>query len=560
TSDQNLVLINNIIIYNPFHSLGLFSVIDPEMINNVEFYKGAFTSEFGGRLSSVLSVITKDGNKNKFGAKASASLLTGKLLIEGPLPEGSFMLTGRKTHSNNILKKFLNDQVVPIDFYDLSFKLNYSGDALIKNARINIFGLYSGDDLDYEDPLRESFSWKNNLLGFEWLQIYDVPLYSKFSLSLSNFEGKINPNSSTYKPRENKVNDFNIAFDINSVLESKDELFAGVNIKILKTNLLLENQAGVKSNLEKFSGNFSVYGKYKFLRYENFGIDIGSRMIISGLTSKGSGEFEPRVSMTYKIFPWLGLKTGWGIYIQELATVSDENEIISLFEPWVIIPEYLGPSRAIHYTGGADIDLPYNLSLSVEAYLKELNSLPVINDKKYFATDPDLVVGSGESFGYEFLLKYGYEWINLSASYTLSWAYKEIDDYVYYPKYDSRNTGNVSIDLNFGNGWSASTVWSYSSGLPFTELVGFYDKYYINNLFDPWYSLGMFLPYSILGGRNLGRLPEYHRLDIGISKKLQFSFLDVELDLNLINAYDRENIFYFERDTGKRVNMLPLLL
>src|SRR5690606_13672240 len=104
TSDQNLVLLNGVTIYNPFHSLGIFSVIDPDMINSVEFYKGSFTSEFGGRVSSVLNVISKDGNKNRFSGKASASFLTAKGLIEGPIPNGSFILTGRKSTSNEILK------------------------------------------------------------------------------------------------------------------------------------------------------------------------------------------------------------------------------------------------------------------------------------------------------------------------------------------------------------------------------------------------------------------------------------------------------------------------
>lgn len=560
TSDQNLVLLNNITVYNPFHSLGLFSVIDPEMINSVEFYKGGFTAEYGGRLSSVLSVVSKEGNKNRFGAKASASLLTGKLLVEGPIPDGSFMITGRKTHSNDVLSNFLNDQIVPIDFYDMSFKLNYSGDALFDNAKINLFGLISGDNLEYDDPLRESFTWKNNLLGFEWWQIYDVPVSLRFSVSLSNFEGEVIPNESAYKPRKNSVNDVNIGFEVNSVFESDDELVAGVDIKTVETNLFLENKAGVTTDIQDFAGNFSVFGKYKFLRFENFGLDIGTRMIVSGLNSHSSGEFEPRVSTTYRIFPWLGLKAAWGIYIQEMATINDENEIISLFEPWVIIPEYLGPSRAIQYTAGIDLDIQANLSISAEGYFKNMNNLPTINENKFFASDADLVVGSGESYGYEFLLKYGTGWFNLTSSYTLSWAYKEIDNYIYYPKYDTRHSANINMEFNLGNGWSTSAVWSFTSGLPFTELVGFYDKYYLDNIFNPWFGIGEFNPYGILGDRNIGRLPEYHRLDLGVTKKMSFNPVNIELSLNLINAYDRANIFYFERDTGKRVNMLPLLL
>ncbi len=105
-SNQNLVLLNDIPVYSPFHALGLFSVIDPDVISVAEFYKSGFPVEYRGRLSSLLKIITKDGNKNEFGGIASGSFLSGKALVEGPIPDGSFILTGRKSYSNKILKNF----------------------------------------------------------------------------------------------------------------------------------------------------------------------------------------------------------------------------------------------------------------------------------------------------------------------------------------------------------------------------------------------------------------------------------------------------------------------
>ena len=105
-SDQNLILYNGVTIYNPFHALGLFSVIDPEIISSMEFYKGGFPAEYGGKLSSVLNLVTKNGNKNNFAGSASLSFLTAKASIEGPLPIGSFILTGRKSLFTSVLKKF----------------------------------------------------------------------------------------------------------------------------------------------------------------------------------------------------------------------------------------------------------------------------------------------------------------------------------------------------------------------------------------------------------------------------------------------------------------------
>jgi hypothetical protein len=556
TSDQNLVLLNGATIYSAFHSLGIFSVIDPDMINSVDFYKGSFTSEFGGRLSSVLNVISKDGNKNRFGAMASVSFLTAKALVEGPIPNGSFIITGRKSISDQVLKNFLNDDIVPIDFYDFSFKLNYSSPDLWQNAKFVVFGFFSGDKIAYDDPTRENYNWKSNLIGFEWLQIYDVPVYSRISVSLSQFDGEVIPNSTTIKPMKNLIDDFNVSVDFNLVSDSKDEISLGLNLKVLDTQLLSQNTVGAITNLSRFSGNFSLYGKYKLLRFDNFGLDAGARVNVSGLTRSGSLVPEPRISLNYRFLPFASFKAAWGIYLQEVSTVSDEDEVISFFEPWIIIPGYLDPSKGTQYSAGFDIDITQSINFSVEGYYKLTKNLPIINTKKYYDFENDLVSGTGESYGWEFLLKYADYPFAFTGSYALSWAYKEVDDYLYYPKYDSRNALNLSVEYSLGGGWITSAVWAYSSGLPYTQLMGYYDKIYLSNLFDPWYQSGNINPYLILGDQNLGRLPSYHRLDFSISKLTEIYGLKTEIDFSIINVYDRQNIFYFDRDTGEQVNML----
>lgn len=559
SGDQNLVLLNGATIYNPFHSLGIFSVIDPDMINSVEFYKGSFTSEFGGRLSSVLNVVSRDGNKNRFGGSASLSFLTAKAVFEGPIPNGSFIITGRKSVSDEVLKKFLNDQVVPIDFYDYSFKLNYSSPDIWHNAKFVVFGFFSGDKLKYDDQTRESFNWNSKLIGFEWLQIYDVPVYSRIAVSISQFDGEVIPNLTSIKPSKNLIDDFNVSVDFNLVADSKDEIALGLNLKVLDTQLLSQNTVGAITDLSRYSGNFSFYGKYKLLRFENFGLDAGSRVNIAGLTRAGSFVIEPRVSLNYRFLPFVSFKAAWGIYLQEVATVSDEDEVISFFEPWIIIPGYLDPSKGIQYSAGIDLDLSRSINFSVEGYYKLTKNLPIINTQKYYDFENDLVSGTGESYGWEFMLKYTDNPFAFTGSYALSWAYKKVDDYLYYPKYDSRNAVNLSLEYSLGSGWITSAVWSYSSGLPFTQLMGYYDKIYLTNIFDPWYESGNLNPYLILGDQNLGRLPSYHRLDFSISKLTEIYGLKTEVDLSIINVYNRENIFYFDRDTGEQVNMLPRL-
>ena len=560
SGDQNQILLNGVEIYNPFHSLGLFSVIDPDMINSIEFYKGGFASEYSGRVSSVMDVVSKDGNKNRIGFKGGLSFLTAKALLEGPIPNGSFMITGRMSYNNEILKKFFNEETIPIDFYDLSFKLNYSSEDIFENAKFAVFGFLSNDNVDYQDPLREQFKWNNNLFGFEWLQIYDVPLFSRLGISLSTFEGEVIPNLSSLKPRYNQVKDFTITFDMNVVYDNRDEIGLGLKLKTVDSKFSQTNFVGVQSNLEKFAGNLSLYGKYKFLQWKNFGLDAGTRFNVTGLSSQGGGVFEPRVSMTYRFLPSVGFKAAWGIYQQEMLTVSDESEIISIFDPWIITPDYLNPARSIHYIAGFEFDVARGIQLSVEGYYKIIHYIPIVNDQKFTVSDPDLLSGTGESYGYEFSANYSIDPINVTASYALSWAYKEVEDWLYYPKYDARHAGNIIVEFNIGNGWIASSIWNFTSGYPFTEMIGFYDKYFLTNIYSSGQGSGEFNPYSYLGDKNIGRLPAYHRLDISLIKRLNLYSVNIELGVSAINVYDRANIFYFDRDTGEIVNMLPFLV
>jgi hypothetical protein len=559
-SDQNLVLLNGIPIYNPFHALGLFSIIDPEMINAVEFYKGGFTAEYGGRLSSVLNMITKDGNKYRYSGNGTLSFLTGKAAVEGPIPGGSFMVTGRKSLFDRVLRRFINYKDAPFSFYDLSAKLNYATSDTKSLSKFSVQGFNSHDGLVNDDPTKADYSWTNNLYGFYWFQAWqDVPIYSEVNFSISAFDGNIDPKLSNALERKNSITDITLKADFTNVYESRDEIKVGYKLKSVKTDYNFENLQGNKSALSEQALHFSLYTKYRFLRFESFGADIGTRINLLSLTEQHAPVFEPRVNLTYAIFPWLILKGAWGIYTQELITLTNENEIISLFEPWSIVPGYLQVPEAIHYVTGLELNLPEGISFNTEVYYKDLKRTAELNPNKADDRDPDLVQASGESYGAEFMLKYSKDFFQFTTSYSLSWAYRNINSWISYPRYDSRNAINSNLIISFGSGWEASLSWFFNSGLPFTQIVGYYDKLYLDNLFSFGGFLGNYNPYTLLGDSNLGRLPEYHRLDIGITKKFSIGFTKIEVSGNVLNVYDRKNIFYFERDTGKRINMLPIL-
>ncbi len=559
-SNQNLILFDGVTLYNPFHALGLFSVIDPDIINNIEFYKGGFAANYGGRLSSVVDIKTNDGNKNKFGAKASASYLATKLFLEGPLPHGSFYLSGRKSYSTEVLKKFMNNQNIPADFYDFSFKLNYSNQDFIPGSKFIVNGFFSNDKIDNSDPTIEDFSWKNNLFGFRWFFVGDSPLFLEMGLGISNFQGEILPQLSSLNKSSNKINDISMRMDLTYIFDSKDELWVGFHINQINTHLYIENLVDEDTDIKNSGTDISLYTKYKLLRFDNFAIDAGLRFNLASVSQNKEIMFlEPRFNASYTLWNFLTLKSAWGLYQQTLTTVSDEDEIINIFEPWIVIPEYLLPAKAMHAIFGIEVANGNTWKLGVESYYKTVDNLPVLNKDKIYTTDHDFIAGEGESYGLEVNASLNTPVVDFKTSYTNAYAYKVVDGKRYYPRYDTRHSFNIIVDLKLGNNWHSSVTWVYSSGLPFTEILGYYDKLYLDNFFDSWNSRDPRRPYTLIGVQNLGRLPDYHRLDLNISKKFAFSFMNLYLDFNIINLYDRANIFYFKKETGERVNMLPFL-
>lgn len=404
SSNQNLVLLDNATIYNPFHALGIFSAIDPDMVSSVEFFKGGYPAEYSGRLSSVLKVVTRDGNKNNLSAKGSLSLLTAKGLLEGPLPGGSFIASFRKNYSDKVLKKFRNNNAIPADFYDLFAKVNLQDDDFMKDAKFTFSLFHSNDKVLNDNIKREDFKWSNTNFSINYFQISDSPLFYQVEVGLNAFSGLRIPNESGAKSVSNEIKDVVMKVDFNYVYDSKDELSGGFKISEVRSKLQLENYRGQYKDLGSKGTNISAFIRYKFLRFSFLGIDFGNRINLTRLAGGGRSYFyEPRLGMTIRFIPELAFKSSWGIFMQDLVTVSDENEVVTIFEPWLITPIYLQPSSSIHYISGFEFTPTPDLSFNIEAYYKLLQNISVLNEKKYFSSDNDLITGKGEAYGLEFL-------------------------------------------------------------------------------------------------------------------------------------------------------------
>lgn len=563
SNNQNLILLNNSVLYNPFHALGMFSIIDPEMINSLEFYKGGFPTEYSDRTSSVLDLTTKDGNKNRVAAAAAAGLLTTKAAFEGPIPDGSFIITARKSISNQVLRKFYNDKDLPVDFYDMSFKLNYTNKEFWPNAKFVIHGFFSDDHISNDDPNKANYKWKNGVYGIRYFQVSDSPLFYELSYYVSNFYGEADPKLSAVKPKRNELRDHTFKGDYKYFYQSKDILSVGLKISDIRTDLYLKNLYRETGNIGRAetTNDWSLYAKYQLFRFENLGIELGTRVNLVKLTRDNnySFPFEPRFSLAYNFTPELKFQVSAGVFNQSLTTLTDEDEVISIFEPWLIIPEYIGTTKSFNYTAGIDLILSRFINTKLEGYYKKTINVPLLNNKKIFPSDPDMISAVSRAYGTELLNRISAGIINFTAAYSLAWVRNTIADLSYSPRYDIRHSLNLLLQANTGEGWSFSLMWNYKSGFPFTKLIGYYPKFQFDDAPDYYSILDYYSRFTLLDQRNTGKTPDYHRLDLSISKKFSWRVLDLSVDISALNLYNRENLFYFDRETGERINMLPFL-
>ena len=561
-SNQNQFLLDDIEIYNPFHALGLFGVVDPEVINNVELHIGGFSAEHTGKISSVMNMFTKEGNKNRISGSTSGSLMSIKGLVEGPIPNGSFIVSGRKSYSNRVLNTFLEQDDTPIDFYDIFAKASYSNDLIMPNANFTLTIFSSGDRIVNNNTLLADVKWSNNVVGIKWMQFTEEPMFYTIQISRSEFKGDLIPNLSGIKPVRNNVLDYMAKFDVSYVFNNKDEIVGGMKLNEITTDLFLRNSLNLVRNIgpQDIRANVGIYLKYKLMRWKDFLFDVGSRLNLIGVSRGGNNIFfEPRISFAYNFAEEFSLKSSWGVYQQEITTLTDEDEVITYFEPWLVTPKYLAPTRSYHYVLGLEYRNGSNLAIDMEGYYKNVDNLPGLNENKILMTDHDLVSGTSEAYGLDAMFRLSSEIFNLSTSYSWGWVTKNINNLEYHPRFDIRNSLKIIFESMLYKGWRASVVWIYNTGMPFTQLGGFYDKLNFDNPYDKLSIFGSQSISPILGGRNIQRLPDYHRLDLNISKSFNIYFVKMNLDLSLINIYDRKNLFYFNRDTGERINMLPFL-
>jgi hypothetical protein len=556
SGDQNMILYDNMMIYSPFHAFGMFSIFNTDVIKISEMMTGGFSPEYGGRLSSVMNIISKDGNSNKYSGKLNIGNSSAQALVEGPILGGSLISSARKSYFNNVFKKFLGKNI-PLDFYDINSKLTF---PIANEGKFSFSAIISRDNINQSAISSPNYLWQNAAVGTN-VQVsiedyyLDVALSFSFSKAYVDYKG--------FQGRQNSENRIsNIFFDAKaeSYLFEKDILSYGFSFILPRTEYSFQNSSGlvVKNKLDQQESG--IFVKYRFGRIEGLGVDVGIRSNFEFIAENISYAFEPRIKVTYQPFHFATLKASYGKYHQTMITTSNEDDIIPLFEIWLPVEKPYYPERCDEYIGALETDLSDNLSFSFQGYFKRFTNLLGYNLKKKNSSDPDFSSGTGRSYGYEFFLKYQdeslYTWIN----YTLSWAKRKSDRVKYSPKYDRKHIINILSSYRLPYDIHFNLKWELASGTLFTPVLGYFDRLDLEDFSSNNYYFDTGSSYGVLGSKNASRLPWYHRLDIGLSKSLTiYNSFALNLKVDLINLYDRKNIFYINKDTGEKVYMLPFM-
>ncbi len=583
---ENKVLLDGMTIYNPFHSIGFFSVFDADIIRNADVYSGGFNAEYGSRISSVMDIVTRDGNRNRQAGKISASTFGSKLLLEGPIFKNddlsktslSYLFSAKTSYireSSKFLYAYVDSDGIPFSFNDFYGKLTLNTE---NGSKVNLFGFRFTDNVKYQSL--SDFNWKSGGFGSNIILVpAGSPYIFKINLSYSNYD--ITLDASDGLKRNSLINGFNFGFECN-YFNGKNQLIYGIETEGYTTDFNYYNTASRLIDQSQHTTDISAFFKYK-ITLEKIVIEPGLR--IQYYASLSAFSPEPRLGIKYNLSKKLRLKLATGLYSQDFISATSNRDVVNLFYGFLTSPsvgdlpqKFDGKDvksslqRSVHAVLGFEYDLMKNLDLNVEGYYKYNMELIDINRNKIFDDSPDnseepdllkkdFIVENGNAYGVDFTLKYDFKRTYIWAVYSLGYVYRYDGFNTYTPFYDRRHNINIVATQTFGKNldWEISARWNYGSGFPYTKTNGYYEQLQIDEINTNMASTNAIMG-ILYGELNTGRLPSYHRLDITLKRTIEFSKNStLEITLSCTNVYNRENIFYYDRVHGQRVNQLPII-
>jgi hypothetical protein len=553
--DQNLFLLDGMKIYNPFHAFGIFSVLDPDIVHDVTIYTGSSPAGYGGRLSSAIDIRTQDGRADRIAGRANMNFLSSKVELEGPAFAGtSWMFNGRKSLFSETFKTLVK-QDLPASFEDVFFKFRTHGAAVMNFA---ITALSSSDKLFFASPNEPDYYWRNTVYGVSFSDLMGDRLFTEVVGYNTTYRARRDAKSSGLSgATSTSVTEPSVRGQATYYTDAQDLFFFGFEFSFPSFEYDLVNKLGVAKNLSSSSAEMSTWIRYQGT-YGPLKVDAGLHVEAGALLEQAEGleAIQPRLNASYLLFGDWRVKTSFGIFTQRHITVSNEDDILSLFDAWIKVPDNVRREEAVHYVVGVSGNIVEALSLSAESYHKDYSRLVVYNRDKVDATEPDYVVGSGRSSGAELQVRWKLSFVDLYANYSLSWTILNNSGLEYHPRYDQRHHVNLLGVAHALDGLDLKMRWEFGSGFQFTPGEGYYDRMNLLGSLPGAFQLETGQPYLALGAKNSTRLPMYHRLDLSAEYRFSILGFKVAAGVQVINVYDNRNVFYFDRNTGQRVDML----
>jgi hypothetical protein len=599
---QNKVLLDGLIVYNPFHSIGLFSVFDNDIMKNADVYSAGFGAEYGGRTSSIMDVTTRDGNKKRASGKVSASTFGAKATLEGPLiklkDDGntsmSYILSAKHSYlpqTSKILYKYANENGLPFDYTDVYGKMAVNSTG---GSKFSMFGFSFNDAVNYSNIA--AFKWNNIGAGANFvlvppssnLLIEGVFAFSKYTINFTNPSLESDSKSSS-------VSSVNTGFSFVKFI-GRQELRYGFEGVITNATYKLVNPYYAQIEFARSTVDAAGYVKYKFINTgKNIVIEPSFR--VQQYATLGVISPEPRGAIKINVTKKIRLKGAGGLYSQSMISANSDRDVVNLFYGFINAPapqdiaktyvDFKGQTqqvsssvqKATHVVSGIEIDFLKHFELNLEVYQKffkqivNVNRDKIYDDSKENESRPDeykkvFIVEQGRARGFDAVLKYDrkrfYVWAVYSLTFNDRWSGNNNTGVVlnYPPNFDRRHNVNLVTSYTFGKkrNMELNARWNYGTGFPFTQTQGFINQLNpqgnLNYNFNTANGQLSYIP----GTLNGGRLPTYHRMDIGFKWKYNISERSTyEINAGATNVYNRQNVFYVDRFTFKRINQLPIM-
>ncbi|MDR9418184.1 TonB-dependent receptor domain-containing protein [Gracilimonas sp.] len=572
--DQTLILLDRTTVYNPSHFFGFFSTFNPDAIKDVRLYKGGYPSEYGGRLGSVLTIYNKDGNRNEMEGTVTASLLASRASIEGPYSKGSWMIAARRSTIEPLLAAIRqSEENVPSKFYfyDINSKINFDASDSDKFS----LAIYAGQDrvtFPFSEDAEFELDYGNQTISGNWTHIFSEKLFSNFVLTGSRYfnypEFEI---AGTNFQRNNILYDFSLKSDLEYIPNQKN---------LVKTGFWAGNFTFKLRDRFDDSNNFTnrIQNQYASLYVQDEWRPAERWIITPGLRLNyfSDGDYlrlAPRLSVEHQPNSKVRLQAAYGRYNQFLTLIS--NEAFSGFDVWLTSAEGVSPAYGDQYIIGAKT-IPFEgYGFDVELYYRNMIDLfeldPFLPDVAGLPYQDVFRFGEGYAYGMEVFFEKRQGDFSGFIGYTLGYTWRKFPGFnspigadsenarFYPPKYDRRHDINIVANYQITDRWKLTSSFNFATGQSYTKVLGRYAQFEL-----PWTNDNRNV--FTVGKVNASRLPNYHRLDLSLSRTGSFfGIAESILQLQVINVYSRRNVWFYNFDFSENpvlrteANLLPIL-